>query len=540
VRVPILSYQPSRIDGNDYRGNDLKALASDLRQVSESGFRILPLATVADAWLDGRHGELEGKVVAFACDNGADFDYTDLPHPIFGVQRGVLSILRDFIAEHPGAQDAITVTSFVIASPEARATLDATCLVGKGWWTNERWSAAIATGLMHIGNHSWDYCHPTLSRSVSQGRPSGTFLTVDSEALADHEIRRAADYLRKHAPNPGTALFAYPYGQSNDFLVREYFPRHGGELGIRAAFTSDSGFLDARSERWALPRLRFGRDWSSPDELQRILDAASDTQSAWRPPPAPAELAGKEFAAFLEARVEPIPGWLNPEAALLTAHLAAVQRTLEISGPTVEIGVFRGKYLAVLYELSQPGEIVVGVDLFIGAPDMGTVVDLVRKNVAAACGEAERLKIVVADSMELTSERLAKEVGGQALRFVSIDGGHTKELVLRDLQSAYPLLARGGIMALDDVFNYTTPGVIEGIAEFFLRDKPALAPFAICYNKVFVTTPEFHARYLREAVRFLEETTWLPMHWRTLARRAENQAADYTQMMFGYEVVAFL
>ncbi len=94
-------------------------------------------------------------------------------------------------------------------------------------------------------------------------------------------------------------------------------------------------------------------------------------------------------------------------------------------------------------------------------------------------------------------------------------------------------------MALDDIFNPGVPGVVEGIAEFFIRRKPALAPFAYCYNKLFVTTPHFHACYLGEALKFLDEVTWLPTHQRTLQSRRENQANNFAPAIFGYEVVCF-
>ena len=255
-------------------------------------------------------------------------------------------------------------------------------------------------------------------------------------------------------------------------------------------------------------------------------------------PPQPIA-AVNELTTFLAAHVEPIPGWLHVEAALLTAHLVGAQRAERISGPTLEIGVFKGKYLTLLYKLSRPDEIVVGVDLFVGSADTRVDVDIVRANVAAACGEARRLRMVVANSLELTGEALAKETGA-GLRFISIDGGHTKEIVLKDLESAFPLLGQGGIMALDDAFNHTTPGVIDGIAEFFLSRKPDLAPFALCYNKLFATTPDFHARYLHEAKRFVEETTWLPMHERTMARQKANRAEGFTTKIFGYEVIPVL
>lgn len=542
------------IDGNDYRSNDKSALASDLRQLAGAGFRILPLRSIVDAWLDNRGSELDGKLVALTSDDGADFDYIDLPHPTAGPQRSVFHILREFMAGNPGKQEGLNVTSFVIVSPEARAVLDATCILGKGWWTDSWWPEAVRSGLIHIANHSWDHNHETLPSSFLRSARAGTFLTIDSRESADHEVRAAAEYLRRHAPNPGTGLFAYPYGESNPYLVREYFPTHGDELGIRAAFTARAGFLEPGTGRWEVPRFLCGRDWSSPAELEAILDAAAN-QRAWvavRRLPAreetaptdatsPHELGGlKDFGNFIATRVETIPGWLHPEAALFTAHLARAQHAMQVAGPTLEIGVYKGKYLSVLYKVSHPHETVLGVDLFIGASNSEEVVALVRSNIAAACGEASRLKIVVSDSMQLTSDRMVAEAGGELFRFISIDGGHTAEVVLHDLETAYPALREGGIMALDDIFNPGVPGVVEGIAEFFLRRKPALAPFAYCYNKLFVTTPEFHARYLREALTFLDEVTWLPTHQRTQQSRRENQANNFAPVIFGYEVVSFL
>ena len=120
---------------------------------------------------------------------------------------------------------------------------------------------------------------------------------------------------------------------------------------------------------------------------------------------------------------------------------------------------------------------------------------------------------------------------------MSVDGGHTRELVRKDLESCTPILQAGGIMALDDAFNFGTPGVIEGITGFFHEAKPALAPFALCYNKLFVTTPDFHARYLQATLEFVEEATLLPTSKRTLDHRRQN--SNFTPTMFGYEIVPF-
>jgi peptidoglycan/xylan/chitin deacetylase (PgdA/CDA1 family)/predicted O-methyltransferase YrrM len=543
MRIPILTYQPMYIHGNEYARNHLQALRSDVEHLTHAGFRIVPLRTLVDTWLERGAEALHAKVVALACDDSADFGYRDLPHPGAGTQRSVVNILRDFAARNPGRQPDLHVTSFEIASPQARTALDAACMLGRGWWSDDWWPEAVASGFMHIGNHSWDHNHASLPDSFAAIAKRGGFAAIDRQELADHEIRQAAEYLRRRAPNPGTGLFAYPYGESNAYLAGTYLPARGAELGIMAAFTGRAGFWEAASSRWEIPRFVCGRDWSSPDELGAILRAASGDARTWSPMLAQSRGADAymhAFAAFVQARVEAIPGWLHPEAALLTAHLARAQAAMGIAGPTLELGVFKGKYLAVLYRLSDAALPVVGVDLFVGATDKAAAASAVKANIVAACGDDARLRIVVADSMELTATKLAEAGGASGFRFVSVDAGHTRELVLRDLETAAPLLRPGGIMALDDAFNFGTPGVIEGIAEFFFRYQPALAPFAQCYNKLFVTTPDFHARYLREAEGFLEAMDGLQTCARTRAQRAENRTYGFVPKMFGYEIVPFV
>lgn len=340
MRIPILTYQATRIEGNAYGTNDLRALASDLRQITAAGFTIVPLRDVVDAWIGCRGSELNGKLVALACNGGADFDYFDLPHPTAGTQRSVLNTLRDFAAEHPGKQKRLNITGFVIASPQARTALDSSCLVGKGWWTDAWWRAAIDSGLMHIGNHSWDHNHETLPDSLSPGCHRGTFVAIDSKALADHEIRQAADYLRAHAPNPGAALFAYPYGQSNRYLADEYFPCYAGEFGIVAAFTDRPAFIEPGCGRWTIPRFVCGRDWNSPSQLQTILDEAAEAAGAWsttrRPETTVMSPPKGEVVAAREAKPRGRPSRMEvtfaPPGAVTTSR-GLVPLYFDIDGP---------------------------------------------------------------------------------------------------------------------------------------------------------------------------------------------------------------
>ena len=269
MKVPLLTYHAMNIHGNDYANNDHVAFRDDLEHLDRLGFEILPLREIVEHAF-GEADALAGRrVVGLACDDGSDFDARDLVHPTHGPQRSMLNILRDFRAAHPGAQPRLHLTSFVVVSPQARRQLDTTCMVGAGWWNDDWWDEAIASGLIGIGNHSWDHNHDTLCDVRAFEARRGTFVSVDSAEKAQYEIVQAAEYLALKAPNESSALFAYPYGECNDFLVDTWFPRQQGRF--LAAFTTERGYVRIESNRWRLPRFTCGLDWGSPAALERIL-----------------------------------------------------------------------------------------------------------------------------------------------------------------------------------------------------------------------------------------------------------------------------
>jgi hypothetical protein len=270
-KIPILTYHASDIRGNAYAESDLTAFADDLAHVHREGFRILPLSSIVRRWLESPH-ELDSRpTVGFSCDDGTDFDFHDLAHPVAGPQRSMVNVLRSFRDAQPGAAPAPCITSFVVVSPAARRTLDRTCLIGKGWWNDDWWQEANASGVMEIASHSWDHNHETVDPGPFAGIARGTFHSIASEGVADYQIAQSLAYLRAKAPNAGASLLAYPYGETNDFLVEDYLPRRAATLLLDAAFTTVPEPLHAGSSRWALPRFVFRRDWSSPSDLARIL-----------------------------------------------------------------------------------------------------------------------------------------------------------------------------------------------------------------------------------------------------------------------------
>ena len=261
MRLPVLCYHGMNVHGSDYANNDHVAFEADLALLAAENRSVVPLHDAVAARENGV--ELPKNAVAISFDDGSWFDWHDLEHPALGLQRSFATAMRASRSRFPRGLHA---TSFVIVSPEARAFLDRTCMIDRGWWSDAWWRDAEAEGHIAIENHSWDHNHETLP-----GSSRGNFATIDDYTKADAEIRVASDWLAENLPAERPRLFAYPYGETNDYLVREYFPTYTSEHRCTAAFTTDARPMTPADDRWALPRYVCGRDWRTPDELQRVL-----------------------------------------------------------------------------------------------------------------------------------------------------------------------------------------------------------------------------------------------------------------------------
>jgi peptidoglycan/xylan/chitin deacetylase (PgdA/CDA1 family) len=268
MRTPVLTYHSNNVGGSGYANNDHVALAADLRRIHALGLRIVPLSLVVDAFLGIAPEAAVDRAVAISFDDGSWFDWHDLDHPTCGRQRSFANVLRDFAAETGAVAHA---TSFVIVSPGARAILDRTCLIGRGWWSDDWWPLAESEGLIAIESHSWDHNHHTLPVTAQHAQIKGTFRSIDTFEDADAEIRQANDWLDAHVRTPRAGLFAYPYGETNHYLVQDYLPNCIAEHRLRAAFGTEPAPVERCSGRWNLPRIVCGHHWQSTEGLAALL-----------------------------------------------------------------------------------------------------------------------------------------------------------------------------------------------------------------------------------------------------------------------------
>jgi len=271
--LAILAYHSHHVVGPGYDANDHVAFATDLDGLTDAGWRIVPLAELVRLHAARGAGRDE-RVVALTFDDGPVYDVDDVEHPRYGRQRSFAGAMRDFDARRPGAQPGLHATAFVIASPEARLTMEAhadpayTWLepgsLGEAWW-----SPAIDGGRIAIANHSWDHLHPALPRVRHSRDARADFTQVDTRADADAQIRDAADYIDRATGGRAAPVFAYPFGHHNAFLSNDYLPSLGASCV--AAVTTEARLVAPGDSPFLLPRFVCGAHWTSPDELAERL-----------------------------------------------------------------------------------------------------------------------------------------------------------------------------------------------------------------------------------------------------------------------------
>lgn len=209
-----------------------------------------------------------------------------------------------------------------------------------------------------------------------------------------------------------------------------------------------------------------------------------------------------------------VDGWLDQYSAICISDLSRFQSQNGINGSVGEIGVHLGRLLILLKLTAKPDEKCFALDVFGERHDCNTFL----RNVHRWTGDTD-MTVIQSSSRNIKPADIIDAVG--QCRLVSIDGGHSEDLVYNDLQLIEAILTERGAVILDDFFNQTWPGVAAGATRFFLDPLTKIRPFAISPNKVYLAAPENHALY-RDAFRRMQKTNF-----------------EQTDRMFGNDVDIF-
>jgi hypothetical protein len=200
--------------------------------------------------------------------------------------------------------------------------------------------------------------------------------------------------------------------------------------------------------------------------------------------------------------VNEIEGWIDLNLFTSIEPVNTIQVENEICGNICEIGVHHGRFFLLLHALKRAQEKSIAIDIFedqflnIDSSGQGSK-ERLMESIELFGYDVESIKVLVGDSLVLSSDDILRFSDHTRLWLMSIDGGHTVGHTMNDLALASKLIANGGVVFFDDFNNILWPEVREGFYKYMDRMKVVLAPFAYHANKLLLTTLSYHDIYLK-------------------------------------------
>lgn len=162
-----------------------------------------------------------------------------------------------------------------------------------------------------------------------------------------------------------------------------------------------------------------------------------------------------------------VPGMITPEAGKFLYSLCYMQ---DLEGDVVEIGSWQGRsstFLARAVKESGNGNFY-AIDHFggnVGKEEFykvnGSLVSLKDNFI----DNLSRLDLIDAvNLLDMTNTEASEKIKDRKIRFLFIDGDHTKSGVRKDIELFFPQLEKGSIVVFDDYFE-GFPGLIEAVDE---------------------------------------------------------------------------
>jgi predicted O-methyltransferase YrrM len=163
---------------------------------------------------------------------------------------------------------------------------------------------------------------------------------------------------------------------------------------------------------------------------------------------------------------EKVKGMSSRIAAGVCCALMRIQSNLGVAGHVVEIGTFEGRFFIALAHCLRAGELALGIDSF-DWPD-----PQIRTRFEENCrkhGVKDRCISWAVNSQSIRPNDLLSRLGGGPVRFVHLDGDHSRAAFESDLKLATAVLDPSGLIALDDMLH---PGYPTLMASLQARLRP--------------------------------------------------------------------
>jgi hypothetical protein len=176
--------------------------------------------------------------------------------------------------------------------------------------------------------------------------------------------------------------------------------------------------------------------------------------------------SAEALARYAERGVGEVAGALQSGSISVLLSVFDLQDAFGVEGEIAEIGVFNGKTLILMAHALNDNEGALAIEVFGKPPGRDAAMRTALDANLARFGCDGFCDIWTADSLALTPNEMRARLGARRVRLFSVDGDHAKAAVLHDLALASAVLAPGGIIVADDLFNAWYPGVTEALYEY--------------------------------------------------------------------------
>jgi len=202
----------------------------------------------------------------------------------------------------------------------------------------------------------------------------------------------------------------------------------------------------------------------------------------------------KELAEYLDKAYNNIIGFCPVQTIWALDFLEGID--INKNHGIMEIGVHHGQFFIALNSIVNPKFQSVAVDVFdrqdlnidsSGKGDRNIFLDNLRAY------DVHGGSNVIIRSGDSTDHRTFDQLPTE-YRYISVDGGHTVQHVMNDMQLAARFIHNEGIVILDDYFNHWWPSVTEGIFKY-MSTSPTLVPFMSTPNKLWFCKLSYKKSY---------------------------------------------
>lgn len=194
------------------------------------------------------------------------------------------------------------------------------------------------------------------------------------------------------------------------------------------------------------------------------------------------------FKCLSAMEADKLEGWFwNHSAVTMSTVLERTNRRRANGSDMLEIGSYHGKSAFFIAHYLRKSETLYCCDLFAKNQEGGVGnhcdEERFRENASKYLPLIHgKLSTVKCDSIHI--RQMLPE--GKKFRFIHVDGNHTYNHTLNDLQNSFSMLHHEGVICLDDWTNHDWPQVGKALMDFMHEHKGKILPILCDPSKIYL------------------------------------------------------